>query len=75
VTTLADAWSTAASALPAGWRLEGLRCTSTGLRPSERGDDWIAEACGPDEQCIVVERSEPHDALAALTAKLAALGS
>jgi hypothetical protein len=73
VTALTDAWNGAASALPPGWRLEGLRCTSTGLRPSQRGDDWIAEACGPDEACIRVESSDPHQALASLTQQLVQL--
>jgi hypothetical protein len=70
MTTLTDAWHSAASALPAGWRLEGLRCSSTGLSPSQRGDDWIAEACGPDDACIRIQSSDPQDALATLTRKL-----
>lgn len=70
MTTLTDAWNSATSALPAGWRLEGLRCTSTGLSPSQRGDDWIAEACGPNEACIRVESGDPQQALATLAQKL-----
>ena len=68
--TLAEAWNSAASGLPAGWRLEGLRCTSTGLRPSERGDDWIAEACGPNGECVTVQSNDPQAALATLTGRL-----
>lgn len=71
MTTLTDAWNSAASALPAGWRLEGLRCTSTGLSPSQRADDWIAEACGPNDACVQVESSDPQQALATLTQRLA----
>jgi hypothetical protein len=66
MTTLAEAWNTAQAALPAGWCLEGLRCTSTGLAPEQRGDQWLAEACGPDGACVKVESVDPDAALAAL---------
>lgn len=72
--TLGEAWTRAASALPAGWWLAGLRCTSTGLDPSQRGDDWIAEACGPNGECLLIESSEPAVALATLTERLLARG-
>ena len=68
--TVGEAWARAAAALPAGWRLEGLRCSSTGLDPSQRGDDWIAEACGPNGECLLIESSEPTVALATLTERL-----
>jgi len=68
--TLTEAWHTAQAALPPGWRLEGLRCTSTGLAPDQRGDQWMAEACGPEGACLKVESDEPEQALAALIAKL-----
>lgn len=70
--TLTEAWNTAQAALPAGWRLEGLRCTSTGLAPEHRRDRWLAEACGPEGACLKVESGEPHHALASLTQKLRA---
>lgn len=68
--TLTEAWNTTQAALPAGWRLEGLRCTSTGLAPDQRGNQWMAEACGPEGACVKVESCEPEEALAALTEKL-----
>ena len=68
--TLTDAWIAAQAALPPGWRLEGLRCTSTGLAPEQRGDGWLAEACGPGGGCLKVERAEPEQALESLTDQL-----
>ena len=63
---LSVAWAEAQAGLPDGWTLEGLRCASTGLRPDQRSDDWIAVAVGPDS----VERSararDPIEALSAL---------
>jgi hypothetical protein len=67
---LTDAWHATKDALPPGWRLEGLRCTSTGLAPEQRGDRWLAEACGPRGACVKVEMGEPAQALAALTEKV-----
>lgn len=72
--TLTDAWNAAHAALPAGWRLEGLRCTSTGLAPEQRGDRWLAEACGPNDACVKVEREEPEQALAELATEVLAAG-
>jgi hypothetical protein len=45
---LTAAWNRTQARLPEGWRLDGLRCASTGLLPAERSDDWIAVAVGPD---------------------------
>ena len=67
---MSDAWISAAAALPAGWRLQGLRCSSTGLAPSQRGDEWIAEACGPNGECVTVESAEPVEALTTLAERL-----
>ncbi len=64
---LTEAWNAAQAATPAGWHLEGLCCTSTGLAPDQRGDRWLAEACGPDSTCLKVEEGHPHDALYSLT--------
>jgi hypothetical protein len=65
--TVSEAWNATEAALPAGWRLEGLRCTSTGLAAEQRGDRWLAEACGPEGACVKVESGQPEQALAALT--------
>ena len=57
-------------ALPEGWVLQGLRCASVGLLPHQRSERWVAEACGPNGECHVVERSTPERALRDLGAKL-----
>jgi hypothetical protein len=72
--TLTDAWNAAEAALPAGWHLEGLRCTSTGLAPEQRGDRWLAEACGPNGACAKVERGQPEQALQELAANVRSAG-
>lgn len=72
--TLTDVWNATEAALPAGWRLEGLRCTSTGLTPEQRGDRWVAEACGPAGACVTVESGQPERALAALPEEIRASG-
>ncbi|MCV0402677.1 MAG: hypothetical protein K5924_03085 [Chloroflexi bacterium] len=41
---LVRAWQDASARLPTGWRLDGIRCTSTGLAPGERGERWRAFA-------------------------------
>jgi hypothetical protein len=64
--TLSDVWKSTEAALRPEWRLEGLRCTSTGLTPDRRGDRWVAEACGPSGACVKVESGQPEDALASL---------
>jgi hypothetical protein len=70
-TPISDAWASAAAALPDGWFLEGIRCASTGLRPEQRSERWVAEACGPAGECEIVEaRSSPQEALAKLAARL-----
>lgn len=63
---LAAAWNATRAALPDGWRLEGLRCTSTGLAPNQRDDRWRAEACGPEGACVTVESDAPEGALLTL---------
>lgn len=67
-----EAWEAAQAATPSGWRLEGLRCTSTGLAPDQRGDRWLAEACGPAGACVRVEDAEPDRALHRLARRLRA---
>jgi hypothetical protein len=54
------------AALPDGWRLDGLRCQSTGLEPDQRSDAWRAVAVGPGKEAIIAEGSRPADAIAAL---------
>jgi hypothetical protein len=44
---LLAAWRATEATLPAGWRIEALRCASTGLDPASRSDDWVAAAAGP----------------------------
>jgi hypothetical protein len=72
MTTLTEAWIATEASLPPGWRLEGLRCTSTGLAPDQRDDRWRAEACGPEGACVKAEGDQPEQALAALTDELRA---
>ena len=57
-------------ALPPGWRLDGLRCASTGLDADQRSDLWRAVAIGPAGEEIVAEAADPADALAKLGASL-----
>ena len=45
---LAELWRHAAVVMPDGWRLDALRCASTGLEPDQRSDDWTAIAVGPE---------------------------
>jgi hypothetical protein len=64
------AWIDAAAALPLEWRIEGVVCTSTGLRPEERSDRWRAWASGPNGQSIEGEADGPIAALLALAREL-----
>lgn len=57
------AWNAAAEQLPPGWSLDGIRCTSTGLAPGERGDRWRALAVGADGATIEAEAADPEAAL------------
>ena len=41
---LGAAWRETEALLPAGWRMDGLRCASTGLRLEDRSEEWIAVA-------------------------------
>jgi hypothetical protein len=70
-TNLTTAWTTAQSRLPDGWRLEALRCASTGLRPEDRSDVWIAIAVGPGGEEQVARGDDPVEALFALVGVLA----
>jgi hypothetical protein len=67
---IADLYRRAEDALPIGWRLNGLQCASTGLAVELRSEHWVAEACGPNEECLRMNRVTPVDALLALTVQL-----
>jgi hypothetical protein len=69
---LAELYRRAEDALPVGWRLNGLQCASTGLAVDLRSQRWVAEACGPNEECVRLDRQTPEDALLALTVHLRA---
>lgn len=60
------AWIEAEAALPLGWHLDSLRCTSTGLAPELRSDRWLALATGPKGETLENEGNGPLGALQAL---------
>lgn len=66
MTDLTEAWGATATKLPPGWILDGLRCTSTGLGPEQRGDAWRAVAVGPNGTVIEGLAEGPVQALADL---------
>lgn len=68
--TISNLYVRTAHALPDGWVLEGLRCTSEGLRPEQRRDGWLVEACGPAGDCVKIEAPSPAEALFALSAEM-----
>lgn len=67
---IAEHYRRTAAALPAGWRLDGLRCASTGLDAALRSERWIAEACGPLGECLRLEAATPEGALLRLAASI-----
>jgi hypothetical protein len=60
------AWAGAQAALPPGWRLDGLRCASTGLTPELHSELWRAVAVAPNGEETSGEGQDPLDALANL---------
>jgi hypothetical protein len=64
------AWISAEAALPHGWRLEGVICSSTGLALEQRSDRWRAMAGGPNGETIEGEGDGPIPALNALAREL-----
>lgn len=58
------AWAAVQNAMPAGWRLDSVRCASTGLDAAQRSDRWRAIADGPG---AAIEEVEAADPVAALT--------
>lgn len=65
--SIGDLYLRTARELPAGWILQGLRCTSDGLRPEQRRDGWLVEACGPEGGCVKIAADSPAEALLALS--------
>lgn len=63
---LTETWNATQVRLPDGWRLDGLRCASTGLRPEDRSDEWIAVAVGPTGEERSYRSSDPVGALRGL---------
>ena len=70
MTDLTEAWNAAATKLSPGWRLDGLRCTSTGLGPEQRGDAWRAVAVADDGMTIARVGVDPDRALDDLLLKV-----
>jgi len=56
-------WRGIEARLPAGWRLDSLRCASTGLSRGDRSDEWIAVAVGPDGHEVRTQATSPEAAL------------
>lgn len=71
---LVRAWTAAAVALPPGWTLDGIRCTSTGLAPADRGDRWRAVALGPSGASIEAAADDPDGALRELLRSVGDVG-
>ena len=59
-------WAEVEEQLPTGWRLDGLRCASTGLTPEERSEEWVAVAIGPEGETRTCQAAEPDLALRGL---------
>ena len=64
---LSRVWVEVEEQLPPGWRLDGLRCASTGLAPEDRSEDWVAMAVGPGGATRTFRAGEPAAALRGLT--------
>ena len=67
---LEGAWRATEHALPEGWLLDSLRCTSTGLQPGERADRWRAIALGSNGDSLEGSGIGPIEALADLVQRL-----
>ena len=66
-TDLSHVWGEVEERLPPGWRLDGLRCASTGLAAEDRSEDWVAVAGGPRGETRTHRAAEPGVALRGLT--------
>jgi len=60
---LTEIWQQTQAALPAGWKLDSLRCASEGLAPDKRSADWIAVAVGPNGEELRARAADPVAAL------------
>ena len=56
-------WMAVETVLPDGWRLDSLRCASTGLGEGERSPDWRAVAEGPGGETREGQGGDPTTAL------------
>jgi hypothetical protein len=63
---LTAVWAETQARLPKGWRLDSLRCASTGLTAEQRSDDWRALAVAPDGSIREARGADPVAALRAL---------
>ena len=66
-TDLSRVWAEVEERLPPGWRLDGLRCASTGLAREDRSEEWVAAAVGPRDEVRTCRAAEPDEALRGLT--------
>jgi hypothetical protein len=62
-TELTEIWRQTEASLPAGWKLDSLRCASEGLEPDQRSADWIAIAVGPTGEELRARVADPIAAL------------
>ena len=67
---LTDVWKEVQTQLPDGWILDGLRCASTGIRPEDRSDDWVAYATSPNGTSVTHRAATAVEALRGLPDKL-----
>lgn len=64
--TLATKWAATEAAMPRPWRLDSLRCASTGLAAEERSERWVAVALDAAGHVAEAEAASPEEALDAL---------
>jgi hypothetical protein len=60
------AWVEVSAAMPLGWYLESLRCTSTGQLPEQRSFRWTATASSPAGESLEGHGDEEVQALRSL---------
>ena len=61
--------------MPPGWRVDSLRCTSTGIQAHERSEGWRTLGHGPDGDIEEVDGLDPIAALQELIEQVARRGS
>lgn len=64
------AWARAQRDLPPDWRLDSLRCASTGLDIDQRSERWRAIGHGPGGATEEVEDADPVAALNSLVERV-----